>query len=93
MHAGTNVVDNDQDIWPFLSISLMGLLLVAISATFIIITFILIRAKSKVQVELKRCKASVIYDEVGIPPSVIDSNKNIAYISTIKNLSEKPAIL
>ena len=69
----------------------MGFVIAAIIATFAIITFILIRAKSKVQEELKQCKASALYDEIGMPPSVIDSSKNVAYIPTIKRLiDEKP---
>lgn len=68
----------------------MGLVIAAIIATFIVITFILVRAKSKVQEELKRCKACALYDEIGIPPSVIDSGKNVAYISTLERNNEKP---
>ena len=81
---------NKVDIWPFLSISLMGLVIAAVIATFTIITLILVREKSKVQEELKRCKACALYDEIGTPPSVIDSSKNVAYVSTIKRVDKKP---
>ena len=67
----------------------MGLIIAAVIAIFIVITFILVRAKSKVQEELKQCKACALYDEIGIPPSVIDSSKNVAYISTVKRVDEK----
>lgn len=76
---------NKVDLWPFLSIGLMGLVTAAITIVFTIITFILVRTKSKVQEELKRYKVSALYDEIGTPPSVIDSSKNIAYISAIKD--------
>ena len=85
------MLHSDKNLWPFLSVGLMGLVIAAIIATFAIITFILTRAKSKVQGELKQCKASALYDEIGMPPSVIDSSKNVAYIPTIKRLiDEKP---
>ena len=85
------MLHSDKDLWPYLSVGLMGLVIAAIIATFAIITFILIRAKSKVQEELKQCKACALYDEIGMPPSVIDSSKNVAYISTVKRLvDEKP---
>ena len=67
----------------------MGLVIAAIIVIFTVITFILVRAKSKVQEELKQCKACALYDEIGIPPSVIDSSKNVAYISTVKRVDEK----
>ena len=68
----------------------MGLVIAAIIVIFTVITFVLVRAKSKVQEELKQCKACALYDEIGIPPSVIDSSKNVAYISTNKRVDEKP---
>ena len=82
---------NKVDVWPLnLSIGLMGLVIAAVIVTFTIITLILVRAKSKVQEELRRCKAFALYDEVGTPPLVIDSSKNVAYVSTIKRVDEKP---
>ena len=85
------LLHSDKDLWPYLSVGLMGLVIATFTATFAIVTFILIRAKSKVQEKLKQCKASALYDEIGMPPSVIDSSKNVAYIPTIKRLvDEKP---
>ena len=66
----------------------MGLVFLAIISTLIITIIILARAKSKVQLELKELqnRANVVYDEIGsMPPSIIDSNKNIAYVSVMKN--------
>ena len=40
----------------------------------------LIRAKAKIQQKLQQ---ATLYDEIGIPPSIIDSSKNVAYSSTI----------
>ncbi len=81
---------SNKDLWPFLSVGLMGLVIGAVVVTFTVVTFILVRAKSKVQEELKQCRACALYDEIGIPPSVIDSNKNVAYISSLKRVDEKP---
>ena len=66
------------------SISLMGLVLAILVLMFVAVTVILVRAKSKVQKELKRTKTNALYDEIGIPLSIIDSKKNIAYVSTVK---------
>lgn len=62
----------------------MGLVIAAVVLVFVIVIIVLARAKSKLQEELKQTKTIALYDEIGIPPSIIDSNKNIAYVSTKK---------
>ena len=88
-HAGALLHNGKKDFWPFVSVGLVGLVIAAMVVTFTVIMFILVRAKSKVQEELKQSKACALYDEIGIPPSVIDSNKNVAYVSTLKRVDEK----
>ena len=68
----------------------MGLVLIAIISTLTTTIIILARAKSKVQMELTelQTRANVVYDEIGMPPPVIDSNKNIAYVSVMKNCQQ-----
>ena len=87
--AGALLHNGKKDFWPFVSVGLMGLVIAAMVVTFTVITFILVRARSKVQEELKQSKACALYDEIGTPPSVIDSNKNVAYVSTLKRVDEK----
>ena len=62
----------------------VGFVLIALVISFVIVLIILIRAKSKLQDELRQSQASALYDEIGVPPSIIDSTKNVAYTSTVK---------
>ena len=74
------------------TITSMALVFVAIISTLITMIIILVRAKSKVQTELKdlQNRTNVLYDEIGsIPTSIIDSNKNIAYVSVMKNSQQQ----
>lgn len=66
------------------SVGVIGSALVALLISLVAVVVFLIKARSKVQDELQRLKASAIYDEIETPPSVIDSSKNVAYASTLK---------
>ena len=58
----------------------MGLIILIMLSVFIIILVAMNKVKAKLHAELRQVKANVLYDEIGMPPS-IDSSiaKNIAY--------------
>ena len=67
-----------------ISTASFGFVLITVIISSIVVLVILIRAKSKLQDELRRSQASALYDEIGVPPSIIDSTKNVAYATAIK---------
>ena len=54
--------------------------------TLITVIVILARAKHKIQMEMKelRSKTNVVYEEIVIPSTSIDSQKNVAYACVTK---------
>ena len=51
----------------------------------LIVIISLVKAKLKIQKQLEQVKANALYDEIpGIPDSVIDPDKNIAYDIKLK---------
>ena len=94
-HTGGNDTDNSADIIVHdgnlnvglilsVSMSFITAVFVVVLIIFITVTVVLIKAKSKLQEELQQARATALYDEIGNPPSIIDSNKNIAYVSTVQ---------
>ena len=64
-----------------LSVVALGLVITSIVLIVLIVVIILLtRAKAKIQQKLQQ---ATLYDEIGIPPSIIDSSKNVAYSSAI----------
>ena len=64
-------------------ISFIVFLFVATVITLVAVIVAVIRAKSKIHKELQLAKASALYDTIETPPSVIDSNRNVAYVSAM----------
>lgn len=62
------------------TITSLGLIIFIMLTIFITVIVIMARMKAKLQTELRQVKSNVLYDEIGLPPS-IDSSlaKNIAY--------------
>ena len=58
----------------------MGLLMLLMLTIFITVVIFMTKVKAKLHAELRQVKMNVLYDEIGLPPS-IDSSiaKNIAY--------------
>ena len=64
------------------TISSVGLVFTIIITSLITVIVFLVRARSKVQMELKQLqmKTNVLYDEIpGMSPSFMDSTRNVAY--------------
>ena len=78
------VVDTESKDFFTVIISLLGFTLVVAAVIFTIALICVLRAKAKIQEELQQARATAVYEEIGIPPSTIDSSKNIAYMSTRK---------
>ena len=64
------------------TVASLGLIILII---FITVVVVMTRTKTKLLTELRQVKSNVLYDEIGLPPS-IDSSiaKNIAYDSVTK---------
>ena len=66
---------------------LFGFTLVIAAVIFTIALVCVLRAKAKIQEELQQARATAVYEEIGTPLTMIDSSKNIAYMSTRKAIS------
>ena len=74
----------------------LGLLVTGITATSAVFTIVIVtlitvivtlaRAKHKIQMEMKelRSRTNVVYEEIVIPSTSIDSQKNVAYACVTK---------
>ena len=62
------------------TIASLGLIMLVMLTTFITVIVMMARMKAKLQAELRQVKTNVLYDEIGLPPSIDTSvAKNIAY--------------
>ena len=84
MHVHTGATQSSTQPLGFmisLSIVALGLVITSVVLIFLIVVIVfLIRAKAKLQ---QRLQQASLYDEIGLPPSIINSSKNVAYSSTI----------
>ena len=67
------------------TVACLGLIIFIMLIIFITVVVVMARTKTKLLTELRQVKSNVLYDEIGLPPS-IDSSiaKNIAYDSVTK---------
>ena len=72
-----------QPVGLMVSLSLVALGLVITLIVLIVLTVVIIfLTKTKVKIQRKLQQAT-LYDEIGIPPSIIDSSMNVAYSTAI----------
>ena len=81
-HAGvTRSIAQPLGLIISLSVAALGLVIISAVLIFLIVVIIFMkRAKAEIQQRLQQVS---LYDEIGLPPSIIDSSKNVAYSSTI----------